>query len=471
MLNKIKKITTASLLALTSLMMVACSGDNTSKQVTSDDKKTSERSNDVVNKIAVTKEPTKVDYFVGETFSAEGGEITATYENGKSEVIPMTDSRVTLSEVVTTIKDENKDSEKKNVTVRFSGKATSFKITVSYQMIKVTFDLGYEGANNIVTTIRKDHTVERPSDPVRDNYVFDNWYADNTLTTPFDFSSTISDEKTIYAKWLENAIYYKFKFNLNYKDSKSATVQQVKEGEKAIKLATDPLRYGYRFDGWYTTKDCTSAYDFSNVITADTNVYAKWTRTLAQGEHEVIFEAEDTNLDGLTGPGLSGTGSGVSMIQSCDPEFGASGNRFVGYQYEIGCSLAFQFNSDVAITGAKIKIRLSIELRDYTFTPSNYEIALNSTPIDYTPIVFQNVPTSDGADLSNLYALPFADFLLDDNATLEEGMNIITVTTKNNDALSGTTMTAAAPLVDCVKVTSESVLNWTDRLGLPKQNY
>ena len=468
--NKIKKITTLSLLLLTSLGMIGCSnadhasGDNSNK--------ISERSEEKkVSKLEVAKEPNKVDYYVGETFSAEGGELKVTYADGSSEVIPMTHEGVTISEVSMTINDENKDSEKKNVTLRYGGKTASFKINVSYQMIQVTFDLGYEGGENIISSIRKGYSVERPSDPVRDNFVFENWYADKTLTTAFDFTSKINDVTTIYAKWLENATYYKFKFNLNYKDSKPATVQQVKEGQKAIKLATDPTRYGYQFDGWYTSKDCTVAYDFDNVINSDTNVYAKWTRTLEEGNHEVVFEAEDTNLDGLTGPGLSGTGSGVSMIQSCDPEYGASGNKFVGYQYEIGCSLAFQFNSDVAVSDATIKIRLSIELRDYTFEPSNYEIALNSTPLNYAPIVFTNVPTSDGADLSTLYALPFADFVLIENASLDEGMNIITVTTKNNDALSGTTMTAAAPLVDCVKVTSSSVLNWTDRLGLPKKNY
>ena len=39
----------------------------------------------------------------------------------------------------------------------------------------------------------------------------------------------------------------------------------------------DPVRAGYRFDGWYRDKACTQAWDFSTPVTGALTLYAKWT--------------------------------------------------------------------------------------------------------------------------------------------------------------------------------------------------
>ena len=50
----------------------------------------------LMTSIAVTKLPTKTTYFMGDTFSAEGGELTITYNNGTTKVVSLTDSDVTV---------------------------------------------------------------------------------------------------------------------------------------------------------------------------------------------------------------------------------------------------------------------------------------------------------------------------------------------------------------------------------------
>ena len=42
----------------------------------------------------------------------------------------------------------------------------------------------------------------RPEDPVRDNYVFCGWYTDEDGTRPYDFSSSVKRDTTLYAKWM-----------------------------------------------------------------------------------------------------------------------------------------------------------------------------------------------------------------------------------------------------------------------------
>ncbi len=53
--------------------------------------------------------------------------------------------------------------------------------------------------------------------------------------------------------------------------------QTVEAGKTAVKPA-DPTEAGWKFDGWFTDKACTAAYDFSAPVTADLTLYAKWTK-------------------------------------------------------------------------------------------------------------------------------------------------------------------------------------------------
>ena len=451
-----------------SLALTACGGDTPKPTEPTQGKDPTQGAEKTVTGIEVTKQPTKTEYYVGEEFSAAGGEIKVTYSDNSTETKSMTDSEVTVSEVNTTINDDSL-SAKKTVTVRFGGKSARFEVTVAHMIFTVQFDLGYEGATGEELSVKKDSKVERPADPTRENYNFENWYADASLTTAFDFNAPITADTTIYAKWLENAVYYDVSFELNYKGAVKATVQKVKEGEAAVQPTTNPERVGYEFGGWYTDEACTTAVDFAAPIAANTTVYAKWTKTVS-GRNWYVFEAEDTNLNGKTGPGLSGTAGGPGMIQVSN-DLGASNDRFVGYQYETGCSLEFQFNSDVTISDATIVISLSAELRDFDIDPQSYKMSLNGVDIEYGTISFTDVPKGTAEDLDKIHALPFKEYVIIEGATLKEGLNVFSVTTTNDDAMSGTTMLSKAPMVDCIKIETEAVLDWARQLGLPKKNY
>ena len=57
--------------------------------------------------------------------------------------------------------------------------------------------------------------------------------------------------------------------------------QTVNEGSKATKPAVDPTAEGWTFGGWYADATFSAAFDFNTAITANTTVYAKWTKNSA----------------------------------------------------------------------------------------------------------------------------------------------------------------------------------------------
>ena len=74
---------------------------------------------DAVKTIAVTKEPTKTQYTVGETFDPTGMEVTATYESGKTQVVTdYTVDKTTLG------------ADDKSVVISYQGKKTVLSLTV-----------------------------------------------------------------------------------------------------------------------------------------------------------------------------------------------------------------------------------------------------------------------------------------------------------------------------------------------------
>lgn len=125
----------------------------------------------------------------------------------------------------------------------------------------------------------KDQTIEhgKPIDtdkltiPTVEGYTFDGWYADDTRTKEFDFSTPITSNTTVYAKW--TAKDYEVSFITEHGDA--PTSQNVPYNEPA----TDPgelTAEGYTFIGWYADEAHKTKFDFSTPITGDTKVYAKW---------------------------------------------------------------------------------------------------------------------------------------------------------------------------------------------------
>ena len=107
--------------------------------------------------------------------------------------------------------------------------------------------------------------------PDVDGYTFGGWYADNTYSTKFDFSTPITGDTKVYAKW--TAKDYEVSFITEH--GKTPTSQNVPYNEPA-KDPGELTEEGYTFIGWYADEAHKTKFDFSTPITSDTKVYAKW---------------------------------------------------------------------------------------------------------------------------------------------------------------------------------------------------
>ena len=132
--------------------------------------------------------------------------------------------------------------------------------------------------------------------PTKENEKFLGWYDGDT---PLTSESTISSNHFYTAKW-EAKAKYTVTFDLNgHGDNTTKTVYE----DDTVAKPTDPTAKGYKFAGWYTDAECTTAFDFTKPITATTTVYAKWEKipdhqlTVVGGTFTVKDETVETKTE------------------------------------------------------------------------------------------------------------------------------------------------------------------------------
>ncbi|MCQ2797754.1 MAG: InlB B-repeat-containing protein [Bacilli bacterium] len=463
-MNKKKIMTFASLLS-SMFLVTACGGKEGPKESQSQDVNTSikEESSKVeagdkeVASIAMKNLPTKTSYYVDEEFSPEGGTIEITYGDGTTDEKSITDPEVECSIPNTS------RAGTKTITVKYAGKKCTFKIDVKVRGTSITFDLNYEGAPaGIVQDVPSGYSATEPNVPTRDGYTFYKWYRDKDCTVEYDMETPVKADITVYAMWKENGKdYFTFSYEFNYYGVSISSYEQiVQKGEKARTLAVPMTRVDYRFVEWCTSSDCSSSFSLDNPISSNTKAYAKWAKA-KEGVTTYKFEAEDVDLSQKAGPGYSGENAGVGMVVT-KQDIGASQDKFVAYQCKNGNSLEFNVAADENLNDVNVYVRLATEFASISVNPDDYRISVNGTPLDYSEI---KITLPEGKDQSN-----FTDYKVGMNVTLNKGANVIQLKTTNNKELGGT-LTATAPIIDCIKLETAGVVIWDGVLGLPAANY
>lgn len=146
--------------------------------------------------------------------------------------------------------------------------------------VKYTVSFEYNNGNAPIDVCVDEYTnVSEPDDPEKEGWLFDGWYTSDEGGEPFDFTTPIIGNITLYARWIEDTFEdtsYTVTFVLNDGSSNGAyDVQTILPNKKAVEPAT-PEREGYEFSGWYTESETINEFKFSTRIKEDIVLYAGW---------------------------------------------------------------------------------------------------------------------------------------------------------------------------------------------------
>ena len=186
-------------------------------------------------------------------------------------------------------------------------------------------------------------TVNEPYAPFYLGHEIEGWYTDEELTNRFNFSTPITENITLYAKWNEKNVTVTFETN-GGSVVESITVPV----GTSIDKPANPTKEGRRFFGWRTTNtrdDCnysSSCYhdgehfvaniQFPLQISQDITLYALWS-PVAESDITVNFET-------------NGGSSIASVTVATDNQFWLdmttkSGSTFTGWYTDAECKNLF----------------------------------------------------------------------------------------------------------------------------------
>lgn len=254
--------------------------------------------------------------------------------------------------------------------ISFAAKEMNQNLTYTAEWEKIIYHnvdfVTRHGATPQPQQVESGTKAARPADPTEDGWKFKGWYiSDNYIGEPFDFTTAITENTTLYAKWVKTCT---VTFDVNGHGT-APDPQTVDIGTKAVK-PTDPVQTGWRFDGWYTDKDCTAAYDFDKEVTEDITLYAKWVKTVTVTYHVGSYG---------TAPASQTVDAGKKFTRPADPV--DSRAIFQGWYTDENYTTAYDFGSAVETDlnlYAKWKDGYRVVFQTaYGTAPAEQKVALN----------------------------------------------------------------------------------------------
>ena len=152
--------------------------------------------------------------------------------------------------------------------------------TKTVNRYEVTFDMNGHGEDKKPDTqeIEYNGTATEPSPaPTADGYKFEGWYIDETCTEKYDFSAPITDNITLYAKWI--AIYSVTWMVNGSEYTEGNPDREVLDGDKVESLPTPP-----------------TPNEENNIYCGE--VFAGWTDELIDGQTDTYPDPLFTTIEG-----------------------------------------------------------------------------------------------------------------------------------------------------------------------------
>ena len=147
------------------------------------------------------------------TFNADGGSVspaakTVTFDASFTLPIP-TKNGYTFEGWFNDTKQYTNGTWKDTTNITLKAKWSANSYTVTYDdttetrtNVIVTFNYNYSGSTSSTVTLTNGQTLNYPTVPTRSGYAFAGWYTNSSCTTQYNFSGIITEDITLYAKWV-----------------------------------------------------------------------------------------------------------------------------------------------------------------------------------------------------------------------------------------------------------------------------
>lgn len=200
----------------------------------------------------------------------------------------------------------------------------------------VTFNTG-GGSTIIAQEVADGELATIPTAPTRAGYVFQYWRDSVEVTPPFEFTTPITSDITLYAVWEE---YIPETYTITFNSNGGTAVSSVIATEGIVPTApTPPTKADSVFVGWYSNSGLTTLFSFSAPISADMTLYAKWV-----SEDVTVFTITFNSNGGSTVANMYVTEGELATAPTAPTRLGYT---FSGWYKNIALTSAFSFIGDV----------------------------------------------------------------------------------------------------------------------------
>ena len=180
---------------------------------------------------------------------------------------------------------------------------------------------------------------------------------------------------------------------VSFESEISTAFSTVDKGNPIRRWKPNPVKRGYKFDGWYIDEECTTLYDFSTPVTTNFVLYGKF----EPGDiaiYQVYYNDGDTTLRSIE------VEEGDSVMSFTPTKEGV---EFVGWYKDKDFSEAFDFDS--AITGdTTIYAKWSNDVSKYTVTFMDGTTTYKTIKVSEGQAVSKPTdPTKEGSEFVGWY--------------------------------------------------------------------
>lgn len=261
----------------------------------------------------------------------------------------------TQGTLVNTTQIDHTEQSTSTVITQNTNNHTTENTTNSQEQVTITFET-FNGTKIPSQTIAKGDTIEYPSNPEKDGFLFVMWHTSPSLDAPFVATAPITSDVTLYAQWVEVSVDdVIISFVSEYGTPIASIVAQPGE---PIAAPDDPTDLFYDFLGW-VIQGTSTPFDFSLMPDESVTLEAVWEKN---DTYEITFYLNDGEVYES-----SLFTSGEVMDLPTQPEL--EGFIFLGWYLSDTFDEAFVETSPMPTHNLSIYAKL-VSVDDYFYTVS-----------------------------------------------------------------------------------------------------